>query len=177
MYDTEDDKFKIVRDGKLIDIDGEEKQNTKQQVVELTNTSQPSVEQKPISDSPFGMIDTSVLFDNKEFSNVISVIMTEAEVAKVNASFEAKNLPTRVKELGTYKTNIVVGYLGITEDKTFYFLDPINKGIESRQSYSLAKFKPNMIALLRVLIKGRPCKVRFSNVEALDYYGSIVERI
>lgn len=177
VYDTEDDKFKIVRDGKLIDIDGEEKQNTKQQVVESTNTSQPSVEQKPTSDSPFGMIDTSVLFDNKEFSNVISVIMTEAEVAKVNASFEAKNLPTRVKELGTYKTNIVVGYLGITEDKTFYFLDPINKGIESRQSYSLAKFKPNMIALLRVLIKGRPCKVRFSNVEALDYYGSIVERI
>ena len=158
-------------------IVGEEKQNTEQQAVKSTNTPQPSVEQKPISDSPFGMIDTSVLFDNKEFSNVISVIMTEAEVAKVNASFEAKNLPTRVKELGTYKTNIVVGYLGITEDKTFYFLDPINKGIESRQSYSLAKFKPNMIALLRVLIKGRPCKVRFSNVEALDYYGSIVERI
>ena len=123
------------------------------------------------------MIDTSILFDTKEFSNVVSIVMTEAEVAKVNSAFEAKNSKMRVKELGTFKTNIVVGYLGITEDKTFYFLDPINKGTESRQSYSLAKFKPNMIALLRVLIKGRPCKVRFSNIEALDYYGSIVERI
>ena len=155
---------------------GEEKQNTEQQVVKSTNTPQPS-EQKSAPQSPFGMIDASVLFDTKEFSNVVSIVMTEAEVAKVNSAFEAKNSKMRVKELGTFKTNIVVGYLGITEDKTFYFLDPINKGTESRQSYSLAKFKPNMIALLRVLIKGRPCKVRFSNMEALDYYGSIVERI
>lgn len=155
---------------------GEEKQNTEQQAVKSTNTPQPS-EQKSAPESPFGMIDTSVLFDTKEFSNVVSIVMTEAEVAKVNSAFEAKNSKMRVKELGTFKTNIVVGYLGITEDKTFYFLDPINKGTESRQSYSLAKFKPNMIALLRVLIKGRPCKVRFSNIEALDYYGSIVERI
>lgn len=155
---------------------GEEKQNTEQQSVKSTNTPQPS-EQKSAPESPFGMIDTSVLFDTKEFSNVVSIVMTEAEVAKVNSAFEAKNSKMRVKELGTFKTNIVVGYLGITEDKTFYFLDPINKGTESRQSYSLAKFKPNMIALLRVLIKGRPCKVRFSNIEALDYYGSIVERI
>ena len=155
---------------------GEEKQNTEQQAVKSTNTPQPS-EQKSAPESPFGMIDTSVLFDTKEFSNVVSIVMTEAEVAKVNSAFEAKNSKMRVKELGTFKTNIVVGYLGITEDKTFYFLDPINKGTESRQSYSLAQFKPNMMALVRVLMKGRPCKVRFSNIEALDYYGSIVERI
>lgn len=154
----------------------QEPNNEQQSVQQPTNTPQPS-EQKPVSDSPFGMIDTSVLFDTKEFSNVVSIVMTEAEVAKVNSAFEAKNSKMRVKELGRYKTNIVVGYSGIAEDKTFYFLDPINKGIESKQSYSLSKFKPNMIALLRILLKGRPCKVRFSNMEALDYYSSIIERI
>lgn len=128
--------------------------------------------QEPKASNPL-----SILFEDKKFDKVINVIMTDAEVQKVNEALSNGKSQVRVKELGKFRTHNVVGYLGLDENKNFYFLEPtLNEGA-GQQSYSLAKFKPNMIALLRVLVSGKNLKVKFANEEVFNYYASIVEKI
>lgn len=149
------------------------KESVPSQVVEKPVVAQSVVnESVVISENPL-----SSLFEDKDFDKAINIIMTHAEIQKVNEALEASKSKVRVKNLGNYKTNVVVGYLGISEDKTFYFLEPNGTQETTQQSYSLVKFKSNMIGLLRILVNGKKCKVKFKNEEVFNYYASIVEKI
>lgn len=117
------------------------------------------------------------LFEDKKFDSLINVIMTHSEVQRVNEALENSKSAVRVKEVGNFSTNVVVGYMGIDENKHFYFLDPEQSGTPGNKSYQLSKFKPQMVALLRVLVNNRPLKVKFQNQDVFNYYASIVEKI
>ena len=146
--------------------------------VETKPVNPPSEDTKPESNNSTSIVNPfSRLFEDKKFDSLVNIIMTHSEIERVNEGLEKSKSPLRVKEVGNFSTNVVVGYMGIDENKHFYFLDPDQAGTPSNKSYQLSKFKPQMVALLRVLVNDRPLKVKFQNQEVFNYYASIVEKI
>lgn len=120
------------------------------------------------------------LFENREFSReqIIAVVMTTEEIAKVNGVYQKLNNPFRVKDFGTFSEGLtIVGYLVMTPDKKYFLLDPVQREYAVNKPFHLNKFGQTMIRLLNIVVNQKPSPLKFTSREAFNYYSMISERM
>lgn len=115
------------------------------------------------------------LFYNGEFTELISVVLPTEIVNKVNLTYKELNKPFEVKVINSKDGVSVVGFL-TRVDGAYVFLSPKTYEAQIKGKFTLTKFKSNILTILRTVAAGEIPKVKFDNLDTLNYYCMILEK-
>lgn len=143
---------------------------------EPSNTSAPNSSNNQTENVEGGnMYNLDNLFYKGDFETVIPVVLPTSTVQQVNMTYKELNKNFAIKEINSSQDLSIVGYM--TQVNGLYvLLEPKAYDKPSKGKFTLTKFKANVLNILRIVASGGVPKVKFDNLETLEYYCKILEK-